>query len=40
MAAIGLSILAAFGFASSAVLARQGMEAIGETFSDTFANFL
>jgi uncharacterized membrane protein len=28
MAAIGLSILAAFGFASSAVLARQGMQAI------------
>ena len=28
MAAVGLSILAAFGFASSAVLSRQGMQAI------------
>ena len=28
MTAIGLSILAAFGFASSAVLARQGMQAV------------
>ena len=28
MVAIGLSIIAAFGFASSAVLARQGMQAI------------
>ncbi len=28
MAAIGLSILAAFGFASSAILSRQGMQAI------------
>jgi len=28
MAAIGLSILAAFGFASSAILARQGMQAV------------
>ena len=28
MAAVGLSILAAFGFASSAILSRQGMQAI------------
>jgi len=28
MAAVGLSVLAAFGFASSAVLARQGMQSI------------
>ncbi|GIS93703.1 MAG: hypothetical protein CM1200mP22_09400 [Dehalococcoidia bacterium] len=28
MAAIGLSVLAAFGFASSAILARQGMQSV------------
>jgi drug/metabolite transporter (DMT)-like permease len=28
MVAIGLSILAAFGFATSAILARQGMQSV------------